>query len=159
MTQDDEVAPSGQALRQAASWLGISDPFEVLENDLGVDAFQPRPEGLGLGAKFLPHHKAAHLTMPLEKRFAKRLQRTTTGADDEQTPAAPLQKRGRPMGKYQATDNKQHSDGSSEDEEVGRSGAFGPKKTVQHQLHGTDLQQPPPQKKGSKQKAGNKQQL
>lgn len=39
--------------------------------------------------------------MPLEKRFAKRLQRTTTGADDEQTPAAPLQKRGRPMGKYQ----------------------------------------------------------
>lgn len=39
--------------------------------------------------------------MPLEKRFGKRLQRAATGDDDEGTPAAPLQKRGRPMGKYQ----------------------------------------------------------
>ena len=80
MTQDSEVTPSGQALKQvhrlpyvklfnrtacnntlmggqAASWLGISDPAKVLDEDPAADAFQPRPEGLGLGAKFLPHHK------------------------------------------------------------------------------------------------------
>ena len=44
--------------------------------------------------------QAAQLTMPLEKRFTKRLQRSTTAGDDEDTPAAPSQKRGRPMGKY-----------------------------------------------------------
>lgn len=157
MTQDDGVAPSGQALRQAASWLGISDPVKVLNDDPAMDAFQSRPEGLGLGAKFLPHHKAAQLTMPLEKRFGKRLQRAATGDDDEDTPAAPLHKRGRPMGKYQ--DSKQQSDGSSEEEEVGRSGAFGPRKPLQQQTHGTSLQQPPQKRKGKKSKANNKQQL
>ncbi|KAL3135844.1 hypothetical protein ABBQ32_007402 [Trebouxia sp. C0010 RCD-2024] len=158
MAQHDELAPSGQALRQAASWLGISDPVKVLDGDPAMDAFQPRPEGLGLGAKFLPHHKAAQLTMPLEKRFGKRLQRAATGDDDEGTPAAPLQKRGRPMGKYQAVDSKQQSDGSSEEQEVGRSGAFGPRKPLQQQTRATSLQQPPQKKKGKRPKANDKQQ-
>lgn len=56
-------------------------------------------------AAFAPYHgvphavQAAQLTMPLEKRFKKRLQRATT--DDANLVAAPLQKRGRPVGKYQ----------------------------------------------------------
>ena len=44
--------------------------------------------------------QAAQLTMPLEKRFGKRLQRTTAD-DTESLAAAPVQKRGRPVGKYQ----------------------------------------------------------
>lgn len=43
--------------------------------------------------------QAAQLTMPLEKRFGKRLQRSTS--HDAELSAAPLQKRGRPVGKYQ----------------------------------------------------------
>lgn len=43
--------------------------------------------------------QAAQLAMPLEKRFGKRLQRATM--DDAELSAAPLQKRGRPVGKYQ----------------------------------------------------------
>lgn len=42
---------------QAATWLGISDPAKLLDDDPAATAFQPRPEGLGLGAKFLAHHK------------------------------------------------------------------------------------------------------
>ena len=85
MTQDSDLAPSGKALKQvhmlpqsfqallskhslyyrsshatviqAASWLGVSDPVKLLDDDSAADAFQPRPEGLGLGARFLPHHK------------------------------------------------------------------------------------------------------
>ena len=41
---------------QAASWLGISNPEELLRTE-GTGFAAPRPEGLGLGAKFLPHHK------------------------------------------------------------------------------------------------------
>ena len=86
MAQNEEVVPSGQALKQvspalgfswsslqlrikpqskvlqfsfqAATWLGISDPAKLLDDDPAA-AFQPRPEGLGLGAKFLAHHKAS----------------------------------------------------------------------------------------------------
>ena len=42
---------------QAARWLGIPDPVKLLDEDSAAEAFQPRPEGLGLGAKFLPHQK------------------------------------------------------------------------------------------------------
>ncbi len=38
--------------------MGISDPAKLLDDDPAAAAFQPRPEGLGLGAKFLAHHKA-----------------------------------------------------------------------------------------------------
>lgn len=41
---------------QAASWLGVSNPEELLRTE-GTGFAAPRPEGLGLGAKFLPHHK------------------------------------------------------------------------------------------------------
>lgn len=122
------MVPSGRALKQAASWLGVSDPAKLLEDDPAA-AFQPRPEGLGLGAKFLAHHKAAHLTMPLEKRFGKRLQRASTQEDD--VTEGPFTKRGRPTGKYQADERKQKQAESSDEEDVGRSGAFGLKKASQ----------------------------
>ena len=150
MAQNGRLVPSGQALKQvrtvlqscqciqgisclntdgcysqAAAWLGVSDPVKLLDEDPAAVAFLPRPEGLGLGAKFLPHHKvllppfrlcmipyyhscrsvrlavqAAHLTVPLEKRFGKRLQRSST-ADAESDVSKHAYKRGRPMGKYQ----------------------------------------------------------
>ena len=49
--------------------------------------------------RFVACMQAAQITMPLEKRFGKRLQQTTV--DDAELSAAPLQKRGRPVGKYQ----------------------------------------------------------
>ncbi|DBB05519.1 TPA: hypothetical protein ACH3X1_012472 [Trebouxia sp. C0004] len=101
MAQNEEIVPSGQALKQAATWLGITDPAKLLDDDPAAAAFQPRPEGLGLGAKFLAHHKAAHLTMPLEKRFGKRLQRASARGDSDAE--FPPQKKGRPTGKYQGS--------------------------------------------------------
>lgn len=123
--QKDDVRPSGKALQQAASWLGISDPEKVLEEDSAAAAFQPRPEGLGLGAKFLAHHKAAHLTMPLEKRFGKRLQRSTT--EDADTAAMPSAKQAHARTKAGAAKEQKAPD-SSDDEDVGRSAAFGARK-------------------------------
>lgn len=128
MAQNEEVVPSGQALKQAATWLGISDPAKLLDDDPAA-AFQPRPEGLGLGAKFLAHHKAAHLTMPLEKRFGKRLQRASAQGDSDAEIS--LQKRGRPTGKYQVQQKSQEHGDSSDEEEVGRSAAFSRKKPPQ----------------------------
>lgn len=43
--------------------------------------------------------QAAHLTMPLEKRFGKRLQRGS--AEDAEAADLPANKKGRPMGKFQ----------------------------------------------------------
>ena len=57
-----------------------------------------------------------------------------------------------------AADSKQQCSGSSDDEEVGRSGAFGPKKAIQHPTHVTNKQQLPQKKKGDKQKAVKTQQ-
>ncbi|KAL0019292.1 hypothetical protein WJX79_004722 [Trebouxia sp. C0005] len=117
MAQNEEVVSSGQALKQvqAATWLGITDPGKLLDDDPAAAAFQPRPEGLGLGAKFLAHHKAVHLTMPLEKRFGKRLQRASAqGESDAETPP---QKKGRPIGQHQVQEKTQeHGDSSEEDE-------------------------------------------
>ena len=45
--------------------------------------------------------QAAHLTMPLEKRFGKRLQRASAQGDSDAE--IPPQKRGRPTGKYQGS--------------------------------------------------------
>lgn len=42
-----------------AGWLGVSDADAVLEAEgLSAEYEQGRVQGLGLGAKFLPHHKA-----------------------------------------------------------------------------------------------------
>jgi len=45
--------------------------------------------------------QAAHLTMPLEKRFGKRLQRASAQGDSDAV--IPPQKKGRPTGKYQGS--------------------------------------------------------
>ena len=43
---------------QAQKWLGIKDAAKVLESAPEDENFtKPRPVGLGLGAKYLPHHK------------------------------------------------------------------------------------------------------
>ena len=44
--------------RQAQKWLGIRDAEQVLASAPEDENFtKPRPAGLGLGAKYLPHHK------------------------------------------------------------------------------------------------------
>ena len=58
-----------------------------------------------------------------------------------------------------AQDSDQQPGESSEEDEVGRSGAFGPKKSLQHQTHATaQHQQPQKRKKGKKRQAGSNQQ-
>ena len=102
-------------LMQAASWLGVSNPEELLRTE-GTGFAAPRPEGLGLGAKFLPHHKvrgqpqqcsqsllvgqaeslglqASHLTAPVEKRLGKRLRQQEDGARQEDAGTSPHKKR------------------------------------------------------------------
>lgn len=56
-----------------------------------------------------------------------------------------------------ARDSKQVASDSSEEEEVGRSGAFGPKKVLPNQAHATAQRQQTQKKKGKKQKAGDNQ--
>jgi len=45
--------------------------------------------------------QAAHLTMPLEKRFGKRLQRASAQGDSDAE--MPTPKKGRPTGRYQGS--------------------------------------------------------
>ena len=43
---------------QAQKWLGVKDAAQLLAATPEDENFaQPRPVGLGLGAKYLPHHK------------------------------------------------------------------------------------------------------
>ena len=56
LVEKQHTALRAYTLMQAASWLGISNPEELLRTE-GTAFAAPRPEGLGLGANFLPHHK------------------------------------------------------------------------------------------------------
>lgn len=56
-----------------------------------------------------------------------------------------------------ARDSKQVASDSSEEEEVGRSGAFGPKKVLPNQAHATAQHRQTHKKKGKRQKASDNQ--
>eukprot|EP00891_Asterochloris_glomerata_P007786 jgi/Astpho2/7786/Aster-x1462 len=117
--KDDDPQLDNRALLQAASWLGVSNPEELLRTE-GTGFAAPRPEGLGLGAKFLPHHKASHLTAPVEKRLGKRLRQQEDGAREEDIGTSPHKNR--------LSSQSHHSlptaEALSSDEEPGRAAAF-----------------------------------
>ncbi|GMH40616.1 hypothetical protein BSKO_08520 [Bryopsis sp. KO-2023] len=68
--KSDEVVYSGEAFRIVSSWLGgdVND-----DDDVGTTPAAPRPPGLGLGAKFLPHKKGVALNAGAEKSLGKRI--------------------------------------------------------------------------------------
>lgn len=50
-------------MSQVAGWLGVADVGEVMEQEgLNPEFEAGRTQGLGLGAKFLPHHKVRVLS-------------------------------------------------------------------------------------------------
>eukprot|EP00887_Chlorella_sp_A99_P003952 scaffold11.g3952.t1 len=75
--EDDgvEVVASGQALSTVAGWLGIDNVDAALgQEGLQAQYEQARPQGLGLGARFLPHSKALALTMGVERRLKRKIE-------------------------------------------------------------------------------------
>ena len=69
-------APAAPPSAQVASWLGVEDAQAVLEQEgLGVEYEEGRPQGLGLGAAFLPHSKGLALTAGAERRLGAKLLR------------------------------------------------------------------------------------
>ncbi|KAI7836920.1 hypothetical protein COHA_009252 [Chlorella ohadii] len=74
---EEEIVASGEALRTVAGWLGVANVGEVMEKEgLNPEFEQGRTQGLGLGAKFLPHHKAVALTTGVEHRLSSKIKRT-----------------------------------------------------------------------------------
>ena len=63
---------------QAQRWLGIKD-LDAALTQTPDPVLEPRPVGLGLGARFLPHNKAAALTAPLAKRLRQASQQDGNG--------------------------------------------------------------------------------
>ena len=56
---------------QAQQWLGIRDAAQVLAAAPEDENFtNPRPVGLGLGAKYLPHHKVRWAVCSGARAFA-----------------------------------------------------------------------------------------
>lgn len=95
--------------------MGVDDVSEVLNAQAEADE-QPRPQGLGLGARFLPHNKAVSLVANVDRRLGKRLQRS---AQQEAGDGAEGKggSRGRKAG-------KQAESSEDEDDDVGRAQAF-----------------------------------
>ena len=126
-------------VHQAAKWLGVSDiEVELLnsgnnQDDIttAVAAGSRSTFQQGLGAKFLPHHKAISLTMGVEQRLRSKIKSsavrkniattTTNGRNHTYTTG------GGGYGKNKKMEVEEDgSDGDSDDEEdEGRGAAFG----------------------------------
>ncbi|GBF89840.1 hypothetical protein Rsub_02544 [Raphidocelis subcapitata] len=78
-----EIAASHQALSVVAGWLGLSAEEALEETGAAADALfeKPRPNLLGLGAKFLSHSKAMETASTLDHRLKRRIERS---ADERQ---------------------------------------------------------------------------
>ncbi|KAI3429678.1 hypothetical protein D9Q98_005763 [Chlorella vulgaris] len=75
--EEADIVASGDALRTVAAWLGVGDVGEVMEQEgLNPEYEMGRTQGLGLGAKFLPHNKSIALTSGVEHRLGSKLKRT-----------------------------------------------------------------------------------
>ncbi|GAB4822539.1 hypothetical protein N2152v2_009585 [Parachlorella kessleri] len=133
---EDDIVASGQALKVAASWLGIEDPAAALEEEGGtLDLSQPRPQGLGLGAKYLPHHKGVLLTAGVQQRLGNKLKQSKDrfhqqAAEPSGSRGLHQQKRHRLQQPPEARttpvrEAEGNSDGGSSDEDEGRGAAFG----------------------------------
>lgn len=81
MAKEEEVdiVASGETLRTVAGWMGVAEGEldGVMEREGMNPEFEAgRTQGLGLGAKFLPHHKAVALTSGVEHRLIGKLKRS-----------------------------------------------------------------------------------
>lgn len=92
----DEVAVSGEALSVAEALLGgpcsHTADEAARQHQLHADFFdQPRPQQLGLGAKFVPHKNAAGITAlgKLSKRLKRDRERDGARDGDEESGARP----------------------------------------------------------------------
>ncbi|GLI71553.1 hypothetical protein VaNZ11_016792 [Volvox africanus] len=74
-----DILPSGEALRVVSGWLGMSVEEASLEAgpSASLQTAMPnrRQQFLGLGAKYLPHHKAVETATALDLKLRKRLER------------------------------------------------------------------------------------
>uniref|UniRef100_A0A7S3R4M7 Uncharacterized protein n=1 Tax=Dunaliella tertiolecta TaxID=3047 RepID=A0A7S3R4M7_DUNTE len=77
---DIEIVPSNQAIDMVASWLGLSAEQALPEQEdapagtSGRNQLQKRPKFLGLGATYVPHHKAVGFAAAIDERLKKRLE-------------------------------------------------------------------------------------
>lgn len=81
--EEKEIVASGEALRTVAGWLGVGEGEvdAVMEKEgLNPEFESGRTQGLGLGAKFLPHSKAVALVAGVEQRLGSKLKRSSQAA-------------------------------------------------------------------------------
>ncbi|KAL4421567.1 hypothetical protein ABPG75_010858 [Micractinium tetrahymenae] len=81
--EEEEIVASGEALRTVAGWLGVGEGEVdgVMEKEgLNPEFEAGRTQGLGLGAKFLPHSKAVALVAGVEQRLGSKLKRSSQAA-------------------------------------------------------------------------------
>jgi hypothetical protein len=100
------LRPTGSAARVVAGWLA---PAASSSDDVVVPDFAPRPERLGLGARFVPHSAALST---VERAFSKQLK------GREPAPAAAVAVRDAKRGKRAALRPAEDDDS---DEDEGRS--------------------------------------
>ncbi|KAK9816986.1 hypothetical protein WJX72_007875 [[Myrmecia] bisecta] len=152
---EPDLVYNGQALKAVKSWLGLSSTDEALEGAAAVDPDwgKPRPAFLGLGAKFLPHHKAAALMAPVEKRLNQKIQAAAAerrlGKLENQAT-----ERGGAGGANEGEDAQPEAEESDVDSE-GRAGTFGKPKATATAASKPDWLEPAPSgtsKKSKKQK-------
>lgn len=121
--EEQEIVHSNQALDVVAGWLGISNVSKVLEEGAkGLEEYeQPRPQFLGLGAKFLSHNKAMALTSGVERQLGRRVLKSAE--KNQGGNAFAPGKGGKPFAARQEKVPR-HQQGSDSEEEGGRASAF-----------------------------------
>ncbi|KAG2426429.1 hypothetical protein HYH02_014788 [Chlamydomonas schloesseri] len=76
---DVEVVASGNALCVVSGWLGMTEEEALAEAGPAAASTAPVParrqQFLGLGAKYLPHHKAVETATALDNKLRRRLER------------------------------------------------------------------------------------
>lgn len=150
----EEVVASGEALSTVAQLLGIRDSSSIFEGDKDDDP-PARPAGLGLGARFLPHHKAMALVSGVDKRLGKRLQ-GSAGASANWN-GGPGQGPGSSIGKGSKHGRAAPPESSDDEgEDLGRASAFKKVKPSPAPLHKHAFLDMPGSKKGSKKKKTGK---
>ena len=75
------LRPTSNSARIVADWLGPA-PAASAADDVPLPEFKPRPERLGLGAKYVPHSAALSVA---EQKFSKKLKAKPSS---EASPAA-----------------------------------------------------------------------
>ena len=107
--------PRGEAASIVAGWLGNA---AYAEDDVPLPEFNPRPERLGLGAKYVPHSGALSVQ---EKSFGRKLQPKKEKAESSAAFDPPLKMTQK--GKKGRAQQKEPDDDS--DEEEGNDGEDG----------------------------------